>query len=505
MGEDTPAGISQHRFSRRGALGAGIGAAAGGLIAGCSSSASGSAGGSNDVTQTADVVVVGAGASGLNAALELVKAGLSVIVLEARNRVGGRLLTQGTIAGGWVDLGAQWLGPTQTNALELIKGYGLHTFDWQPETDPDIPTNVIWKGAKWTSEGDLDQAVTGGPSTITAEDLADLEQALTKFRGLAKAVPADAPWKAAQATTLDAMTLQTWLDQNTSTPFAQRFFTLDTGADREESPGWTSMLYMCWLDSSSPKEEGPEKYLVRGGLGQLPPLMAGQLKGRIVLGSPVRSMSQDKRGVTVRTPQNSYRAKCAIVALPPTLAGQIDYDPPMPTVRLQMTQRVPMGTSIKCIAVYPEAFWRNESGGAWVGLGELPTISYAADSSPPNGVPGVMVSFIEGTRALTTETMTARQRRALVLADYVGYFGPKMASPTRYYEKNWPAEPWTGGAACFFTPPGVLSEPFGPAIREPVGRIHWAGTEAATRWMGYVDGALGAGHAAARAVRAMID
>jgi monoamine oxidase len=171
---------------------------------------------------------------------------------------------------------------------------------------------------------------------------------------------------------------------------------------------------------------------------------------------------------------------------------------------MQMTQRVPMGTSIKCIAVYPEAFWRHENGGAWVGLGELPTVSYAADSSPPDGVPGVMVSFIEGTRALATEGMTIKERRDLVLSDYVGYFGANMASPTKYYEKNWPAEPWTAGAACFFTPPGVLSEPFGPAIREPVGRIYWAGTEAATRWMGYVDGALVAGHAAAQEVGARI-
>ena len=227
--------------------------------------------------------------------------------------------------------------------------------------------------------------------------------------------------------------------------------------------------------------------------------MARQLADQIQLGSPVRGISQDKRGVTVRTLNNSFRCQYVIVAIPPTLAGQILYDPPMPSVRMQMTQRVPMGTSIKCLAVYPEAFWRKD-GGAWIGLGELPTVSYAADSSPPGGVPGVMVSFIEGTIALATASASAQRRKELVLADYVGYFGPKMASPDQYYEMNWPAEPWSAGAACFFTPPGVLSEPFGPSIREPVGRIYWAGTEAAERWMGYVDGALSAGQSAARTV-----
>ncbi len=499
--EDAPSG-SGPNVSRRQVLGAAIGTAGLGLAAGCTSSARTSA--SSTPVRTVDAVVVGAGASGLKAASDLVGNGASVVVLEARDRVGGRLLKQSTISGGWVDLGAQWVGPTQTNALALIKQLGLQTFDWVPQTDPKTPTSVIWGGSKWVSAGVLDEAVSGGPVTITPNDVEDLDQALAKFRALSKTVPPDAPWNAPQAGTLDSMTLQTWLNENTTTAYAQRFFTLDTGADREESPGWTSMLYMCWLDSSSPKEEGPEDNLVQGGLGQLPALMAKGLKDQIVLGSPVRSISQDKSGVTVSTQTSSYRGKYVIVALPPTLAGQILYDPPMPAVRMQLTQRVPMGTSIKCLAVYPEAFWRHENGDTWIGLGELPTVSYAADSSPPSGTPGVMVSFIEGTKALALAAMTTEQRRKLVLSDYVGYFGPKMSAPAQYYEQNWPAEPWTAGAACFYTPPGVLSEPFGPAIREPVGRIYWAGTEAATRWMGYVDGALSAGHAAAQAVGANI-
>jgi monoamine oxidase len=501
-GESNPnSGVSRRNF-----LGAAVGTAGVGLAAGhlSPSFGSGSSFFNASSNRLVDVVVVGAGASGLTAARDLVKAGLSVVVLEARDRVGGRLFKKDILAGGWVDLGAQWVGPTQTRALALIKELGLTHFDWIPQTDPKTKTAVIWNGSKWTSAGALDEAVDGGRVTITPGDVADLDQALEKFRALSKTVPPDAPWNAPQAEALDSMTLQTWLLENTTTAYAQRFFTLETGADREESPGWTSMLYMCWLDSSSPKEDGPEDYLIHGGAGQIPVLMAKSLQDQIVLGAPVRSIAQDHNGVTVGTLTGSYRCQYAIVAIPPSLAGQILYDPPMPAVRLQMTQRVPMGTSIKCLAVYPEAFWRSEGTGAWIGLGELPTVSYAADSSPPSGKPGVMVSFIEGTKALATATLSAKQRRALVLADYVGYFGPKMASPVQYYEQNWPAEQWTQGAACFYTPPGVLSEPFGKAIRDPVGRIHWAGTEAATRWMGYIDGAVSAGESAAQMVRAKI-
>lgn len=480
--------------SRRSVLAGVVGAAGLGLAAGCSSSKP-----TSGPNKTVDVVIVGAGASGLSAARDLVNAGASVVVLEARDRVGGRLLKQDTIAGGWVDLGAQWVGRTQTAALALIDQFGLKKFDWAPQTDPTTPASVVWNGSKWVSAGDLARAVSGGPATITPADIADLGQALAKFRAMSKTVPADAPWNAPDAKVFDSMTFETWLNQNTTTPYARRFFTLETGADREEMPGWTSLLYLCWLDSSSPKEEGPEDYLVEGGLGQLAVLMAKPLNDQIVLSSPVRSISQDNSGVSVRTDNGNYRGKYVIVAVPPTLAGQIAYDPPLPAVRMQLTQRVPMGTSIKCLAVYPEAFWRNDNG-PWVGFGDLPTVSYAADSSPPNGRPGVMVSFIEGSKALALASMSTDQRRELVLADYVGYFGRRMSSPQQYIEKNWPAEPWTAGAACFYTPPGVLSEPFGAAIREPVGRIHWAGTEAATRWMGYVDGALRAGHTAAQAV-----
>jgi monoamine oxidase len=223
-----------------------------------------------------------------------------------------------------------------------------------------------------------------------------------------------------------------------------------------------------------------------------------ELGDRVVLGSPVRRIEYGPESVTLRADKAIVRAKRAIVAVPPTLAGRIAYDPPLPGYRDQLTQRFPMGACVKCMAFYEEPFWRAEglSGSAVSDPGPL---SIIFDNSPPDGTPGIIVGFLEGHWARELGRAGEQERRTAVLASLTRLFGPRAASPERYLERNWVEEEWSRGCYVGYTAPGVLTA-YGPAIREPIGPIHWAGTETATVWNGYMDGAIQSGERAAREV-----
>jgi len=196
----------------------------------------------------------------------------------------------------------------------------------------------------------------------------------------------------------------------------------------------------------------------------------------------------------------TVRAKQVIVAIPPHLAGRIVYEPRMPGLRDQLTQRFPIGSLIKTIAVYDTPFWRAQHLNGQANSDQGP-VKVMFDASPASGTPGVLLGFIDGNNARTLSDQSDAQRAAAALKSYVRYFGARAASPRKYFDQVWEHEIYTGGCPVGLTPPGVLSE-YGPALRSPVGRIHWAGTETATMWTGYMDGAIQAGKRAAAEVLA---
>jgi monoamine oxidase len=490
-------GASPKRFGRREflvGLGVGVGATvtAGRTWELISASAAPTPG-----TTAADVLVVGAGIAGLSAARQIVASNRSCIVLEANDHVGGRMIRRPVGQGGWIDLGGQWVGPTQTAILDLAGALGISHFD-SYVTGKNVS---YYQGSPATYLGAwLDPAAMATLPGVTGEDVAAIIVLGKKFEELAGTVNTAKPWLTPGARSIDSMTLATWIEANAATPFAKFAFSR-LAQSNGNAPGALSLLFAAWGGAVGPHAEEPEKWLFNGAAGQIPPLLAAALGERVVLNQPVYAIRQDNAGVQVSTPTATYAAKYVIVAMPPAIAGHIEYTPAMPAARSQLTQRFPMQSVIKSACIYPTAWWREEgfSGGA---IGELATVQ-VADSSPSSGVPGILTSFTVGGDAIAAQSLTLAQRQAAVVGDLVRYFGPKAALPMQFVEANWPSDQWSGGAFCGFMGPGVLST-FGSAIREPVGRIYWAGTETATKWIGYFDGAVSSGQDAAASILGLL-
>jgi len=465
---------------------AGVGAAGAARALRSSPSASGMAVPDPPYARTADVLVVGAGLSGLCAAWQVVKAGHSVIILEARDRIGGRMVRRPVIEGGWIDLGGQWVGCTQTCVLALAAELGVRRF---ASYHTGLST-FYWDGVRSTYSGSF-------PPQIPPAAVLDAEQALAKIGKLSALVPPAAPWLTPGAGGLDSQTLRTWLLANTSTPFARFLLTQQAliGGSGSYEPGEVSLLHTLFTYRQAPQSEKPEAELFYGAAGQIPGLIAARIGGSIVLGSPVAAISTGRSGVTVTAGNRQYRGRAVIVAVPPYLAGQISYDPQLPMRRAQLTQRCPMGSLFKVLAIYRTAWWRAQ-GLNGTASGDRPTLGFVADSSPPSGRPGILASFIAGTRAVSLSTASQRQLRSAILADLAAYFGPRAARPVDLAVAEWPKDRWTGGAFTAFMQPGTWTG-YGQALRKPVGPIEWAGTEVADRWSGYFDGAVRSGQDAA--------
>jgi monoamine oxidase len=236
---------------------------------------------------------------------------------------------------------------------------------------------------------------------------------------------------------------------------------------------------------------------VAGGAQTLSLRLTASLGERLVLSAPVRRIAQDDTGVTLESDAGAFRARVAIIAVPPLLAGRIAYEPALPALREGLTQRFPMGAAIKCIALYPRPFWR-DSGFTGEAIGDRGPVGFVLGEE--HGAGGSLIAFIEGATARKWSARPALERRRAVLADLARFFGPEAGEPAEYVELDWNAEPWTLGCSAGVLPAGVLTQ-FGPALREPVGRLHWAGSETARDWFGFMEGAL---ESADRAVREVL-
>ena len=443
--------------------------------------------------QRVDVVVVGAGLAGLTAARATLAAGLSVLVLEARDRVGGRLLNHTLEGGAVVELGGQWVGPTQDRVLDLADELNVGLF----------PTYV--EGEHYLAVGGEVKRYGGDDFLLPEDALADVGETQQRLAQMVAEVPLDEPWRAAEAAAWDAQTVDAWLAANSKTEVGLGYWrTLVPALFCAEASEISLLHFLFYLRSGGTLDRlvatsgGAQESRLEGGSQRLASLLADQLSDVVRLGAPVTAIRQDDEGVDVTHDGGGVKAGRAIVAIPPTLAGRIRYSPPLPPLRDQLTQQVPMGYVTKVQVAYPEPFWRAEGlSGSVFSLDD--EVSVIFDNSPPDLSCGVLLGFLEGAHARRAGKLPPEERRELVLSVFAKFFGPRAADPEEYVERDWAAEEWSRGCYGGRFGTGVWTG-YGEALREPIGRIHWAGTETAEVWNGYMDGAIRSGERAAREV-----
>jgi monoamine oxidase len=443
-----------------------------------------------------DVCVVGAGFAGLTAALRLKQAGRSVALLEARDRVGGRTFTERRADGTWIDRGGAWVGPGQDGIQALMNEFDVAGYKQYAGGE----SMMVIDGKQFRYKGTV-------PRTLNPFATVNLGTAMLELAQMCKTIPLEEPWNAKKADKWDRLTVAQWLDHHVRSAPARDLLETAIGGTYTSDTSEVSLLFALHQMASGggPQfvfgvEGGSQDSRVVGGMGAVYGPVAAEMGDALHLSQPVRRIEQDDDGVTVRSDDMTVTARRAIVAVPIAIASQILYEPMLPVDRSLLHQRMPSGAIYKINVVYDEPFWRSDGLSGQSAAPGTPA-PVTIDACTDTGTPGVLCVIVEGPTARDMCAFDAAKRRGLVLVELADRFGAKAGSPVDFIEQNWTIERYSGGGMISHAPPGVLTE-FGPALRKPCGRIHWAGTESSAVMCGWVDGAVRSGERAAAEVMA---
>ncbi|WP_102191707.1 flavin monoamine oxidase family protein [Microbacterium aurantiacum] len=439
---------------------------------------------------TRDVLIVGAGAAGLTAANDLRKAGLSVAVLEARDRIGGRLWTD-VIDGAMLEIGGQWVSPDQDALIETIDELGLETFSRYREGDS------VYVGPDGTVS-----RFTGEMFPVSASTESTIAEITDRLDAMVAEIDPDRPWAHPKAQEWDSVTWDAWLRAQTDDDEAVRNLAFATGSAMLTKPTHAFSLLQSLLMAAS---AGSYSHLVDadfildkrvvGGLQQVPLLLAERLGDDVILNQPVRSLEWGDDGVTAITEDHTVKARFAILAHAPVLYNRISFVPPLPRRQHQMHQHISMGFVIKVHAVYDRPFWR-EQGLSGTAFSPYEICHEAYDNTNHGDERGTLVGFVSDNTADGVFELSAEERKERILESLSHYYGPEAKNPVVYYESDWGSEEWTRGAYAASFDMGGLHR-YGADLRAAVGPIRFACSDIAGAGYQHVDGAIRMGRLAA--------
>ncbi len=437
-----------------------------------------------------DFCVVGAGFAGLAAARRLQDAGKSVALVEARDRVGGRVWNRTASDGTVVSVGGTWLGKGQDRMFALCRELSMEGYPQYDHGD-----NVLNLDGTNRRYRDYPKIGLCG--------LASLGLAFWRLDRMVKRLPIAEPWKASGAKALDSQTLGAWLGSQWNVPSAaaqklmRTTMTLLFCVDPDEVSLLGSFVlarggagFEYYVDSTI-----TETHLIDGGAPELALRLAARLGPALHLSRPVRSIKQSSAGVEVFADRLTIESRRVIVATPPFLASRIEYEPALPAARTQLLYRMVSGSIMRGITIYDEPFWRND-GLSGMSVAPNSPVPVTIDQSPRSGSPGVLSSYIIGPQTIRAAALDPAQRRDIWLRALAARYGAKALSPREHLETDWAAEEWSLGGMIAHFAPGVLTN-YGHALREPSGRIHWASAECATEMYGLIEGAVRSGESVA--------
>jgi len=433
-----------------------------------------------------DVIVVGAGFAGLSAARELTKRGHDVVVLEGRDRVGGRSYTA-TLAGVPVDLGATFVGPTQDAVIALAAELGCDT----------VPTysrgkNLIhWHGKVRSYRSTVPK--------LSLIELLDVSRIQWRFDRLSRLIPVTDTWSVPAAHRLDQKSLEGWLRAVHASASTRNLMAIVARVTWGCEPDEVSMLHAVryvkaagGLGRMLDVKGGAQQDRFPAGTQQIAERIAADLGDRVITEAPVRRIARTGSGFTVESGAGEHAASALVVAIPPAHRAAITFDPALPDGHRDLATHWPQGNLSKAYVAYEKPFWRT-NGCSGEALSDEGPVFITFDVSPSDDGPGILLGFAD---ARTFDNLAPEVRRERALACFTTLFGDQAAHPIDYLDHCWSAEPFAPGGPTAAVPPGAWVQ-HGKHLRTPVDGIFWAGTETADQWTGFLDGAVRSGHRAA--------